>query len=70
VVVTDNAYKNAPKTVILEAKNGQSTLTLDLKKSHGWYDVSVRVEGVDGFEQRFAGHVETGKDSVSDPAMA
>ena len=70
VVVTDNAYKNAPKTVVVEAKNGQASLVLDLKKSHGWYDVSIRVEGAEGFEQRFAGHVETGKDSVSDPAMA
>jgi phospholipase C len=44
-----------------------ATELLALAKSHGWYDISVRVGG---FEQRFAGRVETGKDSMSDPAMA
>ena len=43
-----------------------ATVLLPLAKSHGWYDVSVRVGG---FEQRFAGRVETGKDGMSDPAM-
>jgi phospholipase C len=43
---------------------------LPLEKSHGWYDVSVRVKGMEGFEKRYAGRIETGKDSVSDPAMA
>ncbi len=70
VTVTDNSYKNAPKSVVLEAKNGQGIVVLDLKKSHGWYDITVRIDGIDGFEQRFAGHVETGKESISDPAMA
>jgi phospholipase C len=44
--------------------------TVLLPLSHGWYDVSVRVKGKDGFEKRYAGRVETGKDGVSDPAMA
>jgi phospholipase C len=43
------------------------TVLLPLAKSHGWYDASVRVGD---FEQRFAGRVETGKDGMSDPAMA
>jgi len=44
-----------------------ATILLPLGKSHGWYDVSVQVGS---FRQRFAGRVETGKDSISDPAMA
>ena len=32
-------------------------------------DLTITVEGDAGFEYRLAGHVETGKDSVSDPAM-
>jgi phospholipase C len=35
-------------------------------KSHGWYDVSVSVEGG---EVRYAGRVETGATSITDPAM-
>jgi len=44
-----------------------ATILLPLAQRHGWYDVSVRVGS---FAQRFAGRVETGRDSISDPAMA
>jgi phospholipase C len=42
---------------------------LSLHRFHGWYDLIVRVDGDATFEYRLAGHVETGKDSVSDPAL-
>ncbi len=35
----------------------------------GWYDLIVTVAGDATFEYRLAGHVETGADSFSDPAM-
>jgi phospholipase C len=35
----------------------------------GWYDLTIQVAGDATFEYRFAGHVETGRDSVSDPAL-
>jgi phospholipase C len=35
----------------------------------GWYDLVITVDGDPGFEYRFAGHVETGRDSISDPAL-
>jgi phospholipase C len=41
-----------------------------LLRSFGWYDLVVTVDQDPGFEYHFAGHVETGKDSISDPAMA
>lgn len=44
-----------------------ATIPLALAKSQRWYDISVRASG---FRQRFAGRVETGRDSISDPAMA
>ena len=37
--------------------------------SHGWYDFSILAGGLDGFEKRFAGRVETGKESFSDPLL-
>jgi len=40
-----------------------------LHQSFSWYDVTVKVEGDSGFLRHLAGHVETGKDSVSDPAI-
>jgi len=42
---------------------------LNLGKSSGWYDFTVKVSGADNFEKRFAGRVETGKESITDPYM-
>ena len=36
---------------------------------HGWYDLVIRVTGDSSYEYRLAGHVETGKDSITDPAL-
>jgi len=40
-----------------------------LESSFGWYDLTVRVDADASFEQRLAGHVENGKDSMTDPAL-
>jgi phospholipase C len=40
-----------------------------LDRQYGWYDLVVDVDGDTTFEQRLRGHVETGEDSVSDPAL-
>jgi len=42
---------------------------LKLEQFHGWYDLIVTVDGDPTFKYRLAGHVETGKDSFSDPAL-
>jgi phospholipase C len=42
---------------------------LSLDRFYGWYDLIVTVDGDPAFQYRLAGHVETGKDSFSDPAM-
>ncbi|KAI1696505.1 phosphoesterase family domain-containing protein [Ditylenchus destructor] len=42
---------------------------LSIAASAFWYDVSVRVNGQADYLRRFAGHVETGAPSISDPAM-
>lgn len=45
----------------------EEELTLD--RFHGWYSVIVTVDGDHTFQYRLAGHVETGRDSFSDPAL-
>jgi phospholipase C len=51
-------------------KPGQSkSKGWSLENSYGWYDLLVTVEGDTGYQARYAGHVETGEHSVSDPAM-
>ena len=37
--------------------------------SQGWYDVTIRVAGRASFAKRYAGRVETGNWSVSDPLI-
>jgi len=40
-----------------------------LRASAGWYDITVTDPAHPGWLRRFAGRVETGRDSISDPAM-
>jgi phospholipase C len=40
-----------------------------LERFYGWYDLIVTVAEDPTFESRLGGHVETGKDSMSDPAL-
>jgi phospholipase C len=42
-------------------------LRIDTSGAHHWYDISVTCDTDPGFVRRFAGHVETGQASTSDP---
>jgi len=68
VVLVDHAYGAAKETREIPPEEAV-TLIASGQKSFGWYDFSVRVAGSAGFEKRYAGRVETGKWSNSDPAM-
>jgi len=73
VEIRDNAYKNKSVTRTLQASglhNSTSVVVLDLGKSFGWYDLSIKVAEAGSFVRRYAGRVETGKESYSDPAMS
>ena len=49
------------------AAGASRSILWDVSRSGNWYDIAITAEG--GFVRRFAGRLETGKDSVSDPAM-
>ncbi len=68
IEITDNAYKAKPISKTINAGTVQ-TIPVNLSASSGWYDLSVTVKGVAGFEKRYAGHVETGKAAITDPFM-
>jgi phospholipase C len=68
VSIKDNAYKSGARTQVV-APGQTGAVVLDLGKSHGWYDCSVQVKGYAAFEKRYAGRVETGKHSFTDPLM-
>jgi phospholipase C len=42
---------------------------LSLRHCANWYDFTVRVVGLDAYSRRFAGRMETGRHSLSDPEM-
>ncbi len=49
---------------------GQSfSRRFSLEESSGWYDLSITVESDPAFNQQLAGHVETGRDSTTDPLI-
>ncbi len=63
--VRDAAYGGGTWTLEVAAQS-QASRHWALTDSAQWYDLIV---SVDGFEQRFAGRVETGEPGFSDPAM-
>jgi phospholipase C len=67
VKVTD-AYTGDSQVERLDSRESMDG-SRSLANVQGWYDVVVTVAEDSGFEYRLAGHVETGRDSISDPAM-
>jgi phospholipase C len=67
IEVRDNAYGKGIATHIVKAEH-EIRAILDLQKSFGWYDVTIRCRGSQ-IENHFAGRVETGRSSMSDPLM-
>jgi phospholipase C len=61
----DEAYGQAERRFEL-TPGAPQVVALDLSQSHNWYDFSLTGYG---FELRYAGHVEDGRPSQSDPAM-
>ena len=68
VEIIDNSYKTGKRIKSIDAGSTIS-IVLDLHKSFGWYDFSLKALGNNVFEKRYAGHVETGKESTTDPLM-
>ena len=66
--IADKSYKTG--TLKKSVPPGAiTTVAVSTQRSFRWYDLSVRIESIGNFEQRFAGRVETGQWGISDPAM-
>jgi phospholipase C len=63
-----DAYTGELSTWLL-APGGTFEGEVSLDRFHGWYDLIVTVAGDPTLNYRLAGHVETGRDSFSDPAL-
>ena len=67
VEVKDNAYSTWRKKTDLPAGKSAKWL-IESHKVNGWYDICVHIEGSD-FARQFAGRVETGNHSKTDPQL-
>jgi phospholipase C len=69
--ITDNAYKTPAQTVTVQPGKAKinKQIRVNTAKSYGWYDFSVKLKGNQQFERRYAGRVETGKPTKTDPFM-
>ena len=67
--VEARAYREDGPWTVTVAPGAQESLHWELAGSGRWYDFEVRCSADAAFRRRFAGRVETGEHSVSDPAM-
>jgi phospholipase C len=63
-----DAYTGDSITQLLQSA-GTFQNTWPLEQFYSWYDLILTVAGDPTFDYRFAGHVETGQESFSDPAL-
>jgi len=68
-VTVANAYGHDQALTRLLRPGESDRQRWHLKNSFGWYDLSVVASTDPGFLRRLAGHLENGRDSVSDPAL-
>ena len=69
-LIEDRSYDGGKKSVTVKAGKRASVI-LPLRRSFGWYDFTVNIAGLETspFIRAYAGHVETGNASFSDPLM-
>lgn len=64
-----NAYRRFPPISARVVARSRTRISLPVRESARWYDFTATVVGLAGFERRFAGRIENGEASFSDPAM-
>jgi phospholipase C len=71
LIITDNAYGQPDITIPLPSYGDIDFVTqaINLEKSLGWYDFTVRIPGNEKYYRRYTGHVETGEAGYTDPYM-
>jgi phospholipase C len=67
--VTVSDRYSSPSTTMTFAPGAAKALQSPVERTRGWYDLAVSVQGDPQFEYRYAGHLENGEASISDPGM-
>jgi len=65
----DNKYGSPSQTIAINEHTPEIQKLVDVKNNSGWYDFSLIAKGSNGFEKRFAGRMESGQPSKTDPFM-
>ncbi len=68
-IVNNKSYGNETFFASSIAPGKTASVVVNTKNSFGWYDVLVRATGYASYSQQFAGHVESGAVSKTDPLM-
>ncbi|MCZ4224108.1 phosphocholine-specific phospholipase C [Pedobacter rhodius] len=68
IQIADNKYKAATQNLNLKPKSITNVL-LSLSRSGHWYDFSIIQNGNAVFKHRYAGKIETGEITITDPYM-
>lgn len=68
-VLQANKYLPSTPSEIAVDAHGRRSLRIGLSASKHWYDFGLRIKGQPGWLRRFAGHLEDGRPSISDPAL-
>jgi phospholipase C len=63
-----NRYTSKSTKLVLAPGESESK-SWSLSRTQGWYDLAITVEEDSQFRYHFAGHLENGEDSISDPIM-
>ena len=66
--LVEDKYQKKEKDFNLHPEE-EKDVTLNTTANHGWYDFSVLSPGLKSLKIRYAGRLETGQDSISDPYM-
>ena len=68
LLIKEDTYKKLEKEFTL-ASGAQQSFVLDTNNTSGWYDFKIESQSDKNFLVCYAGRLETGKDSITDPLM-
>jgi phospholipase C len=67
-ITVSDSYSHKKIEFKLEGQQERSEFWA-LEKSDGWYDFRIATSSDSSVQHRLAGHLETGRDSITDPAL-
>jgi phospholipase C len=68
ITIADRSYKTGTQKYSIAAGDSKAVV-IDTQCAFRWYDLDLQIAELPNFQRRFAGRVETGQWSFSDPAM-